>query len=431
MATQRTDWIEEYVARFAGFPLTFDTILLRPQRRDGRIDKEVCDLLFALRREGLAIALKSQRDPRLRGDAALADWCAGAARDAARQLRGAVRTFAESTVWCEHLRRGRVEMAAGTIRIRHGLAVLETNGEVMLPPDLPERTASGVPFTYLSTNDFLNLVHELRAFPDLLAYLDARLALPMPLRTRIGHERFLHQYYLLSDEQFGRCEGMEDVQAVVGARAREWDERLRWKKSLDRYASLVEYVSDTFATRLPNWQDGPDAETLALMAPEGQRDRLRLQEELCDLPLAARRRIGRAFMVVSDVMAVSPPEIDMRLIAVPDAKPDFLYVLSSTRGVARQEVMRRTREALGAGLAHYRCRRGISITDRDGQNYEIAYGEIDDALAADPRVIEAGRLIFGQSRPRPFDVDTLPRDAADLCGEADYLIRRGRERRTK
>ena len=78
-------------------------------------------------------------------------------------------------------------------------------------------------------------------------------------------------------------------------------------------------------------------------------------------------------MGASDIMAVSPPEIDMRLIAVPDAKPEFLYVLSTTRGVARQEAMHRTREALGAGLVHYRRRRGMSITDRDGQNYEIAY----------------------------------------------------------
>lgn len=92
MPTQRTDWVEEYVARFAGIPLTFDTILLRPQHRDGRIDKEVCDLLFTLRREAVAVALKSQRDPGVRRDADLADWCARAGQDAARQLRGAVRT---------------------------------------------------------------------------------------------------------------------------------------------------------------------------------------------------------------------------------------------------------------------------------------------------------------------------------------------------
>src|SRR5262245_62012223 len=110
MVVQRTDWLEEYVARFAGLPLTIDTVLLRPTRRDGRLDKEVCDLLFMLRQRGLAFGMKSQREPAARSGAPLERWCGKAARDAAGQLSGAVRTFASSPVSCRHPRRGRVDL---------------------------------------------------------------------------------------------------------------------------------------------------------------------------------------------------------------------------------------------------------------------------------------------------------------------------------
>ena len=57
MTVQRTDWAEEFVAKFLGLPLAIDTILLRPQRRDREGDREACDVLFALNRAGVAISM--------------------------------------------------------------------------------------------------------------------------------------------------------------------------------------------------------------------------------------------------------------------------------------------------------------------------------------------------------------------------------------
>jgi hypothetical protein len=190
MPIQWTDKVEEYVAQFIGAPLTYDTVMLRPSHRDGMIDKEVCDVLFALRGQGIVVALKSQHEQSQRNIVRLHGWCANNARDAVRALNGATRTIARRAFSCCHPRRGLVSFESGAVLARHAVAVLEVRDEcVILLNDLPDRTKAGVPLTYLSTNDFLNIVRELRAFPDILAYLDTRLTLPRAARMVIGHER--------------------------------------------------------------------------------------------------------------------------------------------------------------------------------------------------------------------------------------------------
>lgn len=100
---------------------------------------------------------------------------------------------------------------------------------------------------------------EVRAFPDLVAYLDARLALPTSLRTRIGNERLLYEYYLLNDGHFGGCESTDAARALVAACDGELRERPRQKHDLDRYAMRLEHVADGLATRRPDFAVGLDA----------------------------------------------------------------------------------------------------------------------------------------------------------------------------
>jgi hypothetical protein len=48
--------------------------------------------------------------------------------------------------------------------------------------------------TYLALNDFLNIAIELRTAPEVLAYLDARRALPFTDLRIIGDERALFEF---------------------------------------------------------------------------------------------------------------------------------------------------------------------------------------------------------------------------------------------
>jgi hypothetical protein len=424
MAAQWTDEVEEYVARFIGFPLTYDTVLLRPSRIDRKKDKEVCDVLFMLRRQGISVELKSQHEDAQRGILELHGWCAKKAREGAEALNGATRTIATQSFSCRHLRRGLVSFEAGTVSTLHALVVLEIEDDcVILPTDLPERTKTGVPLTYLSTNDFLNIVHELRAFPDIVAYLGARLMLPLAARRVIGHERLLFRHYLLNDGSFASCESAEAAQRFFAEHRQEWATRIRWKEAVDLYAQLVEHVSDSLAHRLPNWQDGLDPDALAMVPPDDRCEPLVLQEELCDLPLGARRRLGRAFALVYEKAADAAGDRVTIFAPVPDVKDDFVYVVLSARGLERSEVIRRARHALVSALAHFGVERGMAIADRDGEGFEFAYGAGLDSVARDAAKT-AGKQLFARVSIKPFNVDTLPRDADAHAAEAIRLARR-------
>jgi hypothetical protein len=83
--------------------------------------------------------------------------------------------------------------------------------------------------------------------------------------------------------------------------------------------------------------------------------------------------------------------------------------------------MMRARIALTAGLAYYDRRRGMAIADRDGEGFEIVYGEVNDARA-DVSALEVGKVLFERLRLRPYDVRTLPLDGEELSAEADDLL---------
>ena len=119
------------------------------------------------------------------------------------QLIGALRSPA-TPFWCDHPRRGRVEFPTGLPTIVHGIVLAET----FLPVDLQSAASdlpleyAGVPITYLSINDFLNLAMQLRTVPELYAYLTMRRVLPETALRRFGEEQVLLEYYIGFAEQY-------------------------------------------------------------------------------------------------------------------------------------------------------------------------------------------------------------------------------------
>lgn len=140
--------------------------------------KEVCDFLLVLRGDAVLVSMKSQEDPSSRTKDKLRLWTIKNSTNALKQAKGALRTIADRDFWCQHSRRGRVDFKPNSIRVVHVVVLTEVfNDAVDLPKELP-LLLGGVPVSYLSLNDFLNLINELRAFPDITAYLDARRTLP-------------------------------------------------------------------------------------------------------------------------------------------------------------------------------------------------------------------------------------------------------------
>lgn len=228
----------------------------------------------------------------------------------------------------------------------------------------------------------------------------------------------------MNDESFAGCGSPDEAQAFLNARRAEWSQRLHWKWALDLYARIIEHVSDSLATRLPNWKDGLDADIIAMARPDEQRDQLILQEELLDLSLGARRRLGRAFAITHDGVAASARDQETAFCPVVDVKQDFVYVVLSTKGVARNEVMKRTVSALIGALIYFAVPRGMAIADRDGKSFEFAYADSDRMTPAlRDAAGKVGVELFTRITLKPFDVSTLPRDAESHAAEAIRLAR--------
>jgi len=395
MDPSRTTKIEEIAARFCAAPLTAEAVFLRPAYKHGQVEREVCDLLVAFRRQGIVLSLKSQNDPTSRVSPKVRRWCAKSAHTAARQVFGAHRTIAAHPFWCEHWRRGRVDFAAGAVTPIHALVVIETavSETVRLPDDLPQY-AGAAPIAYIALNDTLNLVDQLRSFPDIVAYLDARAKLPVAFRRTIGNERLLVHYYMMHDESFKGCVRPEEFLTHLLVTEAEFRRRILRKVEADRSARAVELVSDALATRNPDYAVGLDAQTLARFdASEQRASYLRLQEHLCDLRLGERRALGEVLHRLWSRMEGKPTG-GIHQSWWTDGKPDFLYLIASVRGIARPELLGQGEAMLRAALAHHGKARGMAIIDADGATFEVVLIELQKP-EPDPEIVEAGRQVFG------------------------------------
>jgi hypothetical protein len=368
----RTKWTEEFAEAFASLPLVSECVFRSPMRMDRGIEKEVCDLAVSLRGDALLVQMGCQENPSTRSGDKLANWVLKTAREKLRQTQGAIGTVRKRDFWCDHPRRGRVAFRAAELRPVCGIVAVETLGEpVVLPPDFP-LAHEGVPIAYFSMNDLHNVVYELRAFPEILEYLRRRSDLSPGALRIIGAERFLFLDYVKHGYSFDGWSGFED--ATRDANAGNPLGEIRAARAGNEGAYLIERVADDLAVRASDYLDGmPHALAQRYDPVTRRRNYLRMQEELCDLPLRGRRVLGQQlWKVIQSVQDKAGPNMVYATTRA-DWKPDFLYVVAATRGLHRSTVCARGLHLLQSGLAHYAKRAGMFVADRDGEGFEVAY----------------------------------------------------------
>src|SRR5882724_2478289 len=97
---ERGIWAAHYVRDFLSLPFVSEFVFHSLQTIDGT-QKEVADFLVACPGVGVLMSLKTQEDPRARTPEKTASWASKAARKAAAQLCGALRTGSGKTMWRE------------------------------------------------------------------------------------------------------------------------------------------------------------------------------------------------------------------------------------------------------------------------------------------------------------------------------------------
>lgn len=144
----------------------------------------------------------------------------------------------------------------------------------------------------------------------------------------------------------------------------------------------------------PTYAEGLDPETRARFDAGDGRARyliyLAMQDARSDLSLPDRRMLGGAMLDTFRPPANANRFTYRALWA--DSKPNFAYVLISSRGVERTEVLARAQLLLTAALAQLSFSAGLAIVDRDSVSFEVVH---IPTLVATPEDRARGAQLFG------------------------------------
>lgn len=400
----RTDWAELQVEELLSVPFVSEFVFRSPKHNDPD-EKEVIDHLIIHRGQCILLSQKAQEEPDKRTAERNELWVLKNVQNALKPIRGVIRNPDDRPKWCEHPRRGRVEFDS-IPPIIHGIALAETWRPVdlsSLASELPLEYL-GVPLSYLSINDFLNVAVQLRSVPELLEYLNARRTLPEASLRRLGDEMTLFEIYLLNGGSFAGCTSHEEARQALKANADAVEEALE-RNAEDRfYSGRLEHVADCLAVRDPNYAEGLSEQMLALFDPEGERKNyVLLQEILVDLRLRERAELGRAFNSLSERVSASGDGLSFQASHI-DGK-DRVFLFLAARNRSKAQIAEAVHALSGAALAHYRKSSCLVIVDRDGQHYDLALTRPGYQPTAQDET--AGQKYFGHLRVRSVDVSRL------------------------
>jgi hypothetical protein len=257
-----------------------------------------------------------------------------------------------------------------------------------------------VPISYFSLNDFLNLIQELRAFPEILAYLEQRALLPEPDRAGVGGEPVIYYQYLKNEGGFAGWTNFCEMQQAGLSRADEMLELFRTKHDLDRDSRFVEVVGDRLAMRLETYRHDLPPEVLERFdSPDNRANYLLMQEELCDLNLVERRALGKMHADLSAMLDDDSSPSSLTYAVWDDVKRGRLYIISASRGVSRRDAINAASQLLVGGLAFYGKERGIAIVARQGENFEVM---LMAGIQPTKESLAVGKARFGSLRVSRF-----------------------------
>ena len=403
----RTLWAERQVEEFLSLPLVSEFVFRSPQAVDGS-QREVADFLVVHDAPGILISQKCQEDPTRTGEK-LEAWVCKRAKKAVSQLTGALRTGATRPMWCQHPRRGRVDFPEGLPVIAHGVVLIEALERVALPQEAAEEFPlefNGIPISYFSLNDFLNLTVQLRTVPEIVEYLEQRRTLPIADLRVIGEERSLFAFYLLNGGSFAGCLGIADAKIAVAAQATALERLVTEKLGRDRYSGLLEHVANELAKRLPSYAAGLSPEVLrAFDQPEQRRNYIEMQRVLADLRLRERAELGRAFENTALKLRNETQGFVYRAMRL-DSQPEWVYVFGSSKNVERSVLLSRVAPLMQGALAHFDKSRCLLVIDRDRVGYEVALSR--PGYQPSPTDHEAGMQLYGHLRTESRSFSLAP-----------------------
>jgi hypothetical protein len=406
----RGDWAELGFEHLSSIPLVSEFVFRSPRYRDNEsteksTEKEVVDHLFLCDGKCLLISQKVQDDPTKRTQERNQQWVLKNIQRSLRPITGAIRNPPKGPIWCNHPRLGRVEFDV-LPPVVHGVVLAETWRPVKLSPiaaSLPSEI-QGIPISYFSINDFMNILVRLRTIPEVIEYLSARRALAKECLNSVGDEMALFGLYLMQGGSLEGGKGNAEAKQRIRCNRDSFQKAIERNNEQIRFSSVLEHAADCLATRDPNWFDGITEEMRSLFDPDiKRRNYVLLQEPLTRLRLRERAELGRCFYSVMQRTAEKRAGISFAAGHIDGNELLFLFI--SARGESRKNLFGAMQALTRAALAHYKMGRCWVISDRDGTNFEVALTVLD--YSPTPEDIAEGKRLFGPLKTLDVDVSGL------------------------
>jgi hypothetical protein len=395
--SKRTLWAEPKVEQLLSVPFISEFIFRSPQIIDPT-QKESVDFAFVHKQRSILVSQKAQEEPEKRTVEKNRLWVLKNAKNALSQLRGAIHSPKDKTIWCDHPRRGRVEFAGGLPQALHGIVVIESLHAVDLRAEADKLplVVSGVPITYLSLGDFVNVALELRTIPELLEYLNARRTLPKASLYRIGDELRLFELYLLNGGTLNGCLGHRDAERAVETHSDRLQETLARASEYHYYSGLLEHVAECLATRNPRYAEGLPQRILGAFDPSDNRQNyMVLQEVIANMRLRERAELGSGLHGTIDKLADQPKGFIFCTARI-DSWPEWVFVLAASKNWERPTLIEKMELLVRGAMAFYGKTECLFILDRDGGGFEV--GKAGQDVELGPQDQRIGEHFFGKLR---------------------------------
>ena len=253
----------------------------------------------------------------------------------------------------------------------------------------------------------MNILKELRTIKDIQRYLDNRKSLPEEILTILGSEKTIYEFYILNNGVFPKSISLSQIGKEVESNKKQIDKLIRQKSLMDQNSFIIENVSDALSKRLEGYEKELDKNiSMRYDSPLNRKNYLLMQNELCDLVLDERRKIGNAFFEIMEKVKDEDNKESMIFKAIwSDSKPYFQYVLAASKGVERKELIKRSEVLIRAALAKYNKTRGMIITyNQDIDNFEVVLVNKYDRNDSE---VEIGEQLFGQLKMTDLPIERV------------------------
>lgn len=404
-AESRTDWAEKYVERLVSMPFISEFVFRSPRRDKNGL--EVADFLISQGEINIVISQKCQDDPTSRTLEKNELWVLKETKHGLSQLLGGLKKFKSEPFWCNHPRRGKVNFSMPLNKIDEAIVLVETRHPVDLGSQSEEFPLEdkGVPITYLSVNDFLNLVTELRTVPELLRYLRERRALPENDLRLIGDDGNLFPLYILNDRHFDGCGSRVIAKQIIEKEEKRIVAAVQFKKANDIYCMRLEHVAHELSTRNPKI---PKFLEVHFEPIEERTGYLKMLLALADMELPDRILLGKSFDdIIQKLENSGRSGSDLVYSGChSDSKPDWAFVFAASKEMELQEVLVAVGQLGHGALAAYDKYKCLIVVARDDVGYEVGYLSRTGDLTAEQK--QWGDRFFSNLKMTSKKLSILP-----------------------